>query len=99
MTFTLDWISNWRVILNLGLNVLASGAVGSLLVWFVSPPEIGFFSRTILAAGFVPALSSLVAKLQVSPEEQQARAHTRKIQAGTVRGRRASDPPSPPPPP
>ena len=91
MNFTLDWIGNWRVIFNLALNVVASGAVGSLLVWFVSPPETAFLSRTIMAAGFVLALSSLVAKLQASPDEQQAQDVTRKIQAGSVPGRRAGE--------
>ena len=92
MNWDFDWLSNWKVTLNIVLNVIVSALVGSGLVYFVSPPGTPFWSKGIMAAGFVPALSAFVAKMQKSPDQQHADDQTKQIRNGEIPGRRAKDP-------
>lgn len=90
MNWDFDWL-NWRVTLNLLLNVLAGGIVGSALAYYTIPGDPGFWSRPVMAAGVVPALAAFVAKMQKSPWQHLADEQTRQIQNGEIRGRRAKD--------
>ena len=91
MNWDFDWLSNWRVTLNLLLNVLLGGLAGCLLAYWVSPAGTPFLSKTIMAAGFAPAIVALVAKMQKSPSQQHADEQTRQILDGEIPGRREND--------
>ncbi len=92
MNWDFDWLSNWKVTLNIVLNVLLGGAAGCLLAYWVSPVGTAFFSKTIMAAGFAPAVIAFVAKMQKSPAEQHTAEQTKQIRNGEIPGRRAKDP-------
>lgn len=85
-----DLFASPRILINLIANVLISGLVGSLLVYFASPDGAAFMSKPVLAGGFVPALSAFVAKMQKSPGEQMATEITKKVQSGELPDRRGA---------
>ncbi len=92
MNWDFDWLSNWRVTLNMLLNVLAGGLLGCVLAYWASPAGTAFTSKAVMAAGFAPALMAFAAKMQKSPSQQHAEDQTKQIIDGTVPGRRLRDP-------
>ncbi len=92
MNWEFDWLSDWRVSLNLLLNVLLGGVAGCLLAYWMSPAGTVFLSKTIMAAGFAPAVIAFVAKMQKSPAQQHSEEQTKQIRDGEIPGRRVRDP-------
>lgn len=92
MNWDFDWLANWRVDVNMLLNVLAGGLLGCLLAYWASPAGTLFFSKAIMAAGLAPALMAFAAKMQKSPTQQHAEEQTKQIQDGELPGRRLRDP-------
>lgn len=91
MNWEFDWISNPKVTLNLVINVLVGGLAGCALAYWAAPAGTVFLSKTVMSAGFAPAVIAFVAKMQKSPQEQHTEDRTKLIQNGQASGRRAAD--------
>ena len=91
MSWDFDWIANWRVTLNMLVNVALGAFAGAALAYYTIPGDLGFWSKPVMAAGGVPALTAVAAKMQRSPAEQHAARQTQQIQDGAIPGRRAKD--------
>lgn len=69
MDFDFDWLSNWRIVVNVALSAIVAGGLGSLVVYFAAPPETHFLSRVVLAGGFVPVIAAVQQRLAKRPSE------------------------------
>ncbi len=98
MNWDFDWLSNWRVTLNMLVNVALGALAGSALAYYTIPGDFGFWSKPVMAAGVVPAITAFVAKMQKTPSELHTENQTTQIQKGEISGRRLSDPPKHPTP-